>query len=102
MSIPLASSMTALLFAISVTAAVMRAVAVLSSGVVVNASPTRPVKSSRSLHVRPKSEQLGRRNGVGITSYYRLCPVRDSAATAGSGHGGTRGQAVVSEQALVA
>jgi hypothetical protein len=65
--------MTALLFAISATAAVMRAVAVLSSGVVVNGSPTRPVESSRSLHVRPKSEQLGKRHGVGITSYYILC-----------------------------
>jgi hypothetical protein len=35
------------LFAISATAAVMRAVAVLSSGVVVNGSPTRPVGSGR-------------------------------------------------------
>src|SRR6478672_7961253 len=69
----------------------MRAVAVLSSGVVVNGSPTRPVESSRSLHVRPKSEQLGKRHGVGITSYFILCSGARLRSNRGVGTwGGTR------------
>ena len=76
--------MTALFVAMSATAAVIRSRAVLSTGVI-NGSPTRPVESSRSVHVARNQSSWGDGTVSASPAITYCAPVRDSAATPGSG-----------------